>query len=108
MHILKREALWPLIVLLLGAAVLLPGLGRNGFWEQVEIGIADRAKSRMKANADQDQAQDERAAPARNRARAKQPTVDDVKPPLTLWSAAFVKRQTKAPVRDEWLAGGLS
>lgn len=41
--ILSRRGPWPLGLLVLGALVLLPGLGSYGFWEPQEIRVAERA-----------------------------------------------------------------
>lgn len=95
LHFLEREKLWPVLILVLGALVILPGLGQSGFWEPVEIGIADRAKTRMENDSAEGQ-ENENKAP-RNRARPKQPTVDDVKPPLTEWSVGHGMEYMDSP-----------
>jgi 4-amino-4-deoxy-L-arabinose transferase-like glycosyltransferase len=46
---LQREAAWPLLVAVLAAVILLPGLDRAGFWEPHEIRVADRAHERLEA-----------------------------------------------------------
>lgn len=48
---LQREAAWPVLVAVLAAVVLLPGLDRAGFWEPHEIRVADRAHERLEASA---------------------------------------------------------
>ncbi len=50
---IRREALWPLFVVLLAAAVLLPGLGSFGLWEPQEIAVADRARARVEPATDE-------------------------------------------------------
>ncbi|HTM19236.1 MAG TPA: hypothetical protein VL172_01970, partial [Kofleriaceae bacterium] len=44
---LARRALWPLWAGLAAVVILLPGLGRYGFWEPQEISVADSAKKRL-------------------------------------------------------------
>src|SRR5690606_9111665 len=91
LHFVKRESLWPLLVVVVGALVLLPGLGSHGFWEPHEIRVADLASARVGlSGADQPDtpgpyAPPDAAAPA---AAAAAPAArSDARPPLTEWSA---------------------
>jgi hypothetical protein len=72
---LQREAAWPLLVVLLAAVVLLPGLDRAGFWEPHEIRVADRAHEQLDAG----EAGKEAVAPTSPTSR---------QPPLLAWSMA--------------------
>ncbi len=44
---LRRERLWPALVVLLATAVILPGIWSYGFWEPQEIQVADAARKRL-------------------------------------------------------------
>ena len=87
---LKRETLWPLLVLALGVLVLLPGLGGYGFWEPHEIRVADQARARLAeapADAETPAGADEQAEEqAEQAARQPGPAAADGTPPLTEWS----------------------
>jgi 4-amino-4-deoxy-L-arabinose transferase-like glycosyltransferase len=91
---LRRESLWPLLVAVIAAAILLPGLDRAGFWEPQEIRVADRAHERLQAGAGEDPDGEGGEGPsgegpsgegAAGKARA-QPEAEP--PPLLPWSMA--------------------
>lgn len=81
---LRRESVWPLLVAVFAAAILLPGLDQAGFWEPYEIRVADRAHERLAepaAPAEPAAATDKDKAPAAKPAGSPEP-------PLHAWSMA--------------------
>jgi hypothetical protein len=79
---LQREAAWPLLVAVVAAVILLPGLDRAGFWEPQEIRVADRAHERLEAHeadADKDAGADADKQPVDSASR---------EPPFLAWSMA--------------------
>lgn len=95
LRFVEREDLWPLFVLVLGVVLLLPGLGRHGFWEPHEIGIADRAAERAGAGDDaaggdvdgDDAAGDDADSDQASSTTRAEAGDEDVSPPLTEWLA---------------------
>lgn len=83
LQFLQRESVWPLLVAVLAAAILLPGLDQAGFWEPYEIRVADRAHERLAGPAPAEPAaeEDTSAPPA-----AAPPGAPE--PPLQAWSMA--------------------
>lgn len=102
---IRRERWWPLLVIIIGAVILLPGLGSFGFWEPVELRVADSARVRVGLpdrdaedadspdNADKDDGSAEAADDPGAVARAARPAQPKkahpapTGPPLTEWSA---------------------
>jgi 4-amino-4-deoxy-L-arabinose transferase-like glycosyltransferase len=90
---LQRESLWPLLVAVIAAAILLPGLDQAGFWEPYEIRVADRAHERLGQPAEPPAAPAEPTEPAapdkaeKPAAPAAQPA-GPPGPPLHAWSMA--------------------
>ncbi len=87
---LQRESLWPLLVAVIAAAILLPGLDQAGFWEPYEIRVADRAHERLGQPAAPAEPAEPSAAPGKDdkpAAPAAQPA-GPPGPPLHEWSMA--------------------
>jgi Dolichyl-phosphate-mannose-protein mannosyltransferase len=81
---LQREAAWPLLVAVVAAVILLPGLDRAGFWEPHEIRVADRAHERLDAAG----APNAEGAAAAGDAEKKPADSASREPPFLDWSMA--------------------
>lgn len=94
LQFLDRESWWPLWAILVGALVLLPGLGAPGFWEPHEIRVADSAMEQYGQTVDHDEAdKGDGKASDRDKARKTASNKTAVQkepdgPPLTRWSIA--------------------
>lgn len=87
LQFLRRESVWPLLVTVIAAAVLLPRLDGYGFWEPHEIRRADQAHERLEAEAEAgDEAAVEAQGAERDRSRldARAPSG----PPFSDWIMA--------------------
>jgi 4-amino-4-deoxy-L-arabinose transferase-like glycosyltransferase len=87
---LQRESVWPLLVAVIAAVILLPGLDQAGFWEPYEIRVADRAHERLGQPAAPAEPAETPAAPGKDdkpEAPAAQPA-GPPGPPLHAWSMA--------------------
>jgi 4-amino-4-deoxy-L-arabinose transferase-like glycosyltransferase len=91
---LQREAAWPLLVAVVAAVILLPGLDRAGFWEPYEIRVADRAHERLESEDADEPAHADRAAET-NEADKDEADEDESaadsgssEPPFLSWSMA--------------------
>ena len=80
---LQREAAWPLLVAVVAAVILLPGLDRAGFWEPQEIRVADRAHERLEAGGSP-----ETREPGDGEAAKTPATASSREPPFLPWSMA--------------------
>lgn len=94
---LQRESVWPLLVVVLAALVLLPRLDSAGFWEPSEIAVADEAHKQLEA-ASADPAAEAADAEAAA-AEAADAEGDAATPP-----AKQPDTQTEPPLRG-WLVG---
>lgn len=89
--LLRREALWPLWVVVVAAVIILPGLWSFGFWEPGEIAIADQARAEVEGARSAEAGEPEREAAERKPTRAER--IAEAEPPLTEWAIGRGVRQ---------------